>query len=130
MPEVARHENQDNDRDELISDGFINENGDVKVSKAKFARSLVEKEYVRASSSWRDIFRKMYYIKFREKTVLDCETINELTHRLVWEKCDGLYRHNGSILTAKSLSKAFCDGDPDYKKRSHVFLTLYHKNEV
>lgn len=102
------------------------------VSKAKFARILVEQGYVKPRQSWKSIFRGFKNTDWEnfERGIFKMSVINELTEELNWEPYGGRFKgaKSSDALTAAQLQRYFIDGDSDCKKRNKVFFKLYRKN--
>ncbi len=113
---------------ELRSGGYIDNDGRVTLSGAKFARHLVKSGYVKPGKSWKPWFRNPEWIIFSEDGIISNNEIQELTKELNWKPYDGMFKDkDGKPLSSSNLSKFFSDGDSSYSKRNTLFLQIYRR---
>ena len=113
---------------ELRSGGYIDNEGTINLSGAKFARHLVKSGYVKPGKSWRPWFRNPEWLDFSEDGVISNNEIQEITKELNWKPFDGVFKDkDGKKLSSSNLSKFFSDGDSSYTKRNAIFLQIYRR---
>ena len=113
---------------ELRSGGYIDNEGAINLSGAKFARHLVKSGYVKPGKSWRPWFRNPEWLDFSEDGVISNNEIQEITKELNWKPFDGVFKDkDGKKLSSSNLSKFFSDGDSSYTKRNAIFLQIYRR---
>ena len=77
---------------ELRSGGYIDNEGAINLSGAKFARHLVKSGYVKPGKSWRPWFRNPEWLDFSEDGVISNNEIQEITKELNWKPFDGVFK--------------------------------------
>ena len=113
---------------ELRSGGYIDNEGTINLSGAKFARHMVKSGYVKPGKSWKPWFRNPEWIRFSDEGFISNNEIQELTKELNWKPFDGIFKDkDGKRLSSSNLSKFFSDGDSSYSKRNALFLQIYHR---
>ena len=113
---------------ELRSGGYVDNDGIINLSGAKFARHLVKSGYVKPGKSWKPWFRNPEWIRFSEEGIISNNEIQELTKELNWKPFDGIFKDKeGKRLSSSNLSKFFSDGDSSYSKRNALFLQIYRR---